>query len=84
MSQVFRNHVDLILPFLFEEEKVPLLLSCPSLASQFASDLEEIRDCAFLIDFWSAHFYWDLSGRSDQLQLDFEESFVDQDPVTSD
>ena len=76
--------VDLVLPFLFEEEKVPLILCCPSFTASYAGELQEIRDCAFLLDFWSSHFYWDLASRQAQLQRDFEESFVDQDSVTSD
>ena len=77
-------YVDLISPFLFEEEKVPLLLCCPYLSSTYAGELQEIRDCAFLLDFWSSHFYWDLASRQAQLQRDFEESFDDQDSVISD
>ena len=84
MSTFPQSHVDLIIPFLYEEEKVQLFLSCASLTSEFAFDLQEIRECAFLFDFWESHFYWDLSRRGDQLQRDFDEAVLDQDPEISD
>ena len=41
--------VPLLLPFLFEEEKVPLLLSNPVVCTTYQQELQEIKECAQLL-----------------------------------
>ena len=55
--------VPLLLPFLFEEEKVPLLLSNPVVCTTYQQELQEIKECAQLLAFWEAEFYWENLAR---------------------
>ena len=64
MSSHVLDVVPLLLPFLFEEEKVPLLLSNPLVFTTYQQELQEIRECARLFVFWEAEFYWEDLARS--------------------
>ena len=61
--------VPLLLPFLFEEEKVPLLLSNPVVCTTYQQELQEIKECAQLLAFWEARFYWDDLARYESIYL---------------
>ena len=66
MTTFMQDQVHFLLPYLFEEEKIPLLLSSEGLSRGFALELQEIRECALLFRFWDSHFYWEQAARNSE------------------